>query len=304
MIIEEWVENHAASNFQATYANAITAGYKEVDAYAFICNTCKGTHTAQAVISGITGNLGTGFNGMIWLDIEPCSGCWSSNGEANFEFAKTIATTLASQGHKIGIYSSGWAWTSVMPGVKSTFFSQYPLWYAHYDNVESFNDPNSYKFQGWTQPAMKQYLGDKQGQCNVPDYDVDWAPNFVNTNGPSAAPAKSVAAPSVASASVSSGKQESASAETGQADANNSASKSSSTKASAQCAHPASTASTASAGAEGDASTSNKSSKGQSANQSSSDMTTGAKKTTGTTAEENTATGANTATNANNASTQ
>jgi hypothetical protein len=185
MILEEWVENHAASNFEATYKNAISAGFQEVDAYAFICNTCKGTHTAQQVITGITGNLGSSFSGMIWLDIEPCSGCWSSNGETNYEFAKTIATTLQAAGHKIGIYSSGWAWTSVMPGVKSTWFSQFPLWYAHYDNVESFNDPKSFTFAGWNAPAMKQYLGDKQGQCNVPDYDIDWAPNFVNTNGPS-----------------------------------------------------------------------------------------------------------------------
>jgi hypothetical protein len=234
MILEEWVENHAASNFEATYKNAISAGFQEVDAYAFICNTCKGTHTAQQVIQGITGNLGSGFNGMIWLDIEPCSGCWSSNGEANFEFAKTIATTLQSQGHKIGIYSSGWAWSSVMPGVKSTYFAQFPLWYAHYDNVESFNDPNSYKFAGWTQPAMKQFLGDKQGQCNVPDYDIDWAPAFVNTNGPSK-PSNNEEAKqqSQQSAAPSQGSQKSASAHSSQADANNSESKSS-----AQAANP------------------------------------------------------------------
>ena len=40
----------------------------------------------------------------------------------------------------------------------STQFSQYPLWYAHYDSNPSFSD--WYPFGGWSSPAIKQYVGD------------------------------------------------------------------------------------------------------------------------------------------------
>jgi len=155
MILEEYVEGSPASNFKTNYENALKAGIQEVDAYAFICNTCHGGQSATGTVSGIEGNLPSGFNGMIWLDIEPCSGCWSGNGETNFKFAQQIAQSLTAKGYNVGVYTSSYAWQSVMPGVSSTWFSKYPLWYPHYDNVESFNDPNSFKFNGWTNPVMK-----------------------------------------------------------------------------------------------------------------------------------------------------
>jgi len=37
-------------------------------------------------------------------------------------------------------------------------FSQYPLWYAHYDNNPSFSD--FYSFGGWSRPNIKQFQGD------------------------------------------------------------------------------------------------------------------------------------------------
>lgn len=49
-------------------------------------------------------------------------------------------------------------------------FTSHPLWYAHYDGVQSFSDFTS--FGGWTKPAMKQYLGDKT-LCSV-GVDYDW----------------------------------------------------------------------------------------------------------------------------------
>ena len=33
-----------------------------------------------------------------------------------------------------------------------------PLWYAHYDGVQNFNDFKD--FGGWTKPNIKQYQGD------------------------------------------------------------------------------------------------------------------------------------------------
>ena len=39
-------------------------------------------------------------------------------------------------------------------------FSNYPLWYAHYDGKQDFSDWQANKFGGWTTPAIKQYAGD------------------------------------------------------------------------------------------------------------------------------------------------
>jgi uncharacterized protein YraI len=36
-------------------------------------------------------------------------------------------------------------------------WTQYPLWYAHYDGVQSFADSPGILFGGWTQGAIKQY---------------------------------------------------------------------------------------------------------------------------------------------------
>ena len=55
-----------------------------------------------------------------------------------------------------GIYSSSSQWSPIMGGTSQ--FSQYPLWYAHYDNNPSFSDFSP--FGGWSSPAIKQYAGD------------------------------------------------------------------------------------------------------------------------------------------------
>lgn len=36
-------------------------------------------------------------------------------------------------------------------------FSDFPLWYAHYDGIPSFSDFKP--FGGWTKPTIKQYKG-------------------------------------------------------------------------------------------------------------------------------------------------
>lgn len=39
-----------------------------------------------------------------------------------------------------------------------TSASSVPLWYAHYDNQETFSDFSP--FGGWSRPNIKQYIGD------------------------------------------------------------------------------------------------------------------------------------------------
>lgn len=45
-----------------------------------------------------------------------------------------------------------------------------PLWYAHYDNSQTFSDYDV--FGGWSKPAVKQYEGDKTS-CGA-GIDYDW----------------------------------------------------------------------------------------------------------------------------------
>jgi GH25 family lysozyme M1 (1,4-beta-N-acetylmuramidase) len=41
-----------------------------------------------------------------------------------------------------------------------TNFAKYPLWYAHYDGKQTFDDYSINPFGGWIKPTMKQYSGD------------------------------------------------------------------------------------------------------------------------------------------------
>ena len=51
-----------------------------------------------------------------------------------------------------------------------------PLWYAHYDNLQTFNDYYKLPFGGWTNPAIKQYDdGGHQKICGL-TIDQDWYP--------------------------------------------------------------------------------------------------------------------------------
>ena len=51
-------------------------------------------------------------------------------------------------------------------------FTGKPLWYPHYDGVQSFDDFAA--FGGWTAPTMKQY----KGTTTICDAEVDfnWYP--------------------------------------------------------------------------------------------------------------------------------
>ena len=102
--------------------------------------------------------------GTIWLDIEtnPSSGCTWSQGtpESNCQYIKELITAIEARGRAVGIYASGYMWNQIMGNRDScTNFSSYPLWYAHYDGKEDFNDWPASKFAGWNTPTIKQYTG-------------------------------------------------------------------------------------------------------------------------------------------------
>lgn len=52
-------------------------------------------------------------------------------------------------------------WNQIMGSRdRCTDFAKYPLWYAHYDGKENFDDWPTSKFANWTTPTLKQFAGD------------------------------------------------------------------------------------------------------------------------------------------------
>lgn len=103
--------------------------------------------------------------GTIWLDIETnqSSGCsWSlATFDSNCEYTKQLIAAIKARGRAVGIYASAYMWNKIY-GSKTacSVFSDYPLWYAHYDGKEDFNDWTTSQFGGWKLPTLKQYAGD------------------------------------------------------------------------------------------------------------------------------------------------
>lgn len=70
-----------------------------------------------------------------------------------------LVDSCFASGYRCGIYSSSLQWESIFGSVDFSYGSEdMPLWYAHYDGVDSFDDFPP--FGGWTQPYAKQYAGD------------------------------------------------------------------------------------------------------------------------------------------------
>jgi len=96
---------------------------------------------------------GSGYYGMLWFDVEQCSGCWYSDLADNAAYLMDGVQEAIALGLTFGIYSSEYEW-GITAGT-STAFSSYPLWYAHYDDNPSFSD--FVPFAGWTQPNVKLF---------------------------------------------------------------------------------------------------------------------------------------------------
>jgi GH25 family lysozyme M1 (1,4-beta-N-acetylmuramidase) len=143
--------------FKENHAAAIAAGIPYNDAYAFVCDN----FSAEEICSGVANNLPSGFNGQVWLDIEPSGSCWSGAVGSRLAFVASVATTCEQHGLNMGVYSSYGSWEGVMgsAGASSSVLTRLPIWYAHYDGADNFNDFNALAFGGWTHPAVKQYAG-------------------------------------------------------------------------------------------------------------------------------------------------
>ena len=147
------IDPNAVSNIN----HARAAGIQYVDVYMF---PCRGKSAASQVDSLISG-LGSANYGMIWVDVEtnPSSGCsWSSHSKSsNCDYIVQIINEIERKGKKVGVYASEYMWETVVgsrtactAAAKNT-----QLWYAHYDNRQSFSDYR--QIGGWAHPNIKQY---------------------------------------------------------------------------------------------------------------------------------------------------
>ncbi|CDW81675.1 glycosyl hydrolases family 25 protein [Stylonychia lemnae] len=139
--------------------NAKAAGITYVDVYMF---PCRGKSASEQV-SELVSSLGSAPYGQIWVDVEtnPSSGCsWSSySGSSNCQYISDLVSAIQSHGKAPGIYSSYYQWEGVVGSAQScTGLGHIPLWYAHYDDSQSFGDFK--KFGGWSKPNIKQFKGD------------------------------------------------------------------------------------------------------------------------------------------------
>jgi GH25 family lysozyme M1 (1,4-beta-N-acetylmuramidase) len=137
-------------NCASSVANAWAAGMAHVDVYLFPCFSCGNP----------AGQVSTLFNylksnnvryGQIWLDIEGPGVYWGSSQSANANFFAAMASEARSLGINLGVYTSASQWNPIMGSY--TGGSAFPLWYAHYDGVQSFADFAA--FGGWTRPNIK-----------------------------------------------------------------------------------------------------------------------------------------------------
>ena len=113
--------------------------------------------------------------GMIWIDVEinPSSGCswYSYSSSSNCDFVLELIDALEARGKKVGIYSSMYQWEeSLGSNYACPEAAKVPIWYAHYDNRQTFSDFSS--FGGWSYPDIKQYVGDTS-LCSV-GVDLDY----------------------------------------------------------------------------------------------------------------------------------
>eukprot|EP01113_Clastostelium_recurvatum_P011213 TRINITY_DN1566_c0_g1_i1.p2 TRINITY_DN1566_c0_g1~~TRINITY_DN1566_c0_g1_i1.p2 ORF type:complete len:108 (-),score=17.85 TRINITY_DN1566_c0_g1_i1:62-385(-) len=99
---------------------------------------------------------------MIWLDIEGPGTYWGSNQAANQNFIGALAAEGAKLGYKIGVYTSASQWSPIVGSWSG--LSSLPVWYAHYDNTQNFNDFKP--FGGWSHPYAKQFA-DGPAVCGV-----------------------------------------------------------------------------------------------------------------------------------------
>jgi len=165
-IVREFMETcQVDPNGVHTVANAWAAGIAHVDVYLFPSYGCGVSAAGQ--VDAVIDTMGGIPFGQIWLDIED-GGQGSAANNYNWMMQALQHGEARLGPGKMGIYSSRYEWSQVMPGYNGP--TQYPLWYANYDGVPSF--ANFPAFAGWSRPAMKQFAGDAS-LCGA-DVDLNW----------------------------------------------------------------------------------------------------------------------------------
>jgi len=174
-IIEIWNGGFQInSKIAQCVSDAWQAGFAHVDVYVFMCPNCGGNNPASSVIDKINATLDSQRirYGMLWFDVEQCTGCWNSDLNSNGNWLSGAVSRARQLGIAIGFYSSEYEWGVTMGSYSA--FSSYPLWYADWDGQLNYND-NTFRFGGWTQPALKQYADHNPSGCG-PDTDLNWYP--------------------------------------------------------------------------------------------------------------------------------
>jgi len=177
-IVEIWKHQWGINKYWLGYYEALQKmNFEFVDAYAFICNGCEG-NTPKNICSSINETLPADFKGKLWIDVEPCDGCWSSNFTENMQFVVDVIDTCTPYGWQLGIYSTKYCWSEVVGEFSAPEkLTNLPLWFAHWDNSSNFNDYEKYSVGNWTHPIMKQKSG-LASLCGL-DIDLDYLPDIL-----------------------------------------------------------------------------------------------------------------------------
>lgn len=162
------------TNAPVALAAAKAGGIQYRDIYHF---PCLSVDPFQQVSDDLNA-VGAGNFGTMWFDIEvnPSTGCGWADHMTNCNFLQALIQAGSSLGVTMGVYSSSYEWNIVMGNCSVGAEANLPLWYAHYDSSQSYNDFSV--FGGWHQPSIKQYndADTTATKCGF-GADGDWYPN-------------------------------------------------------------------------------------------------------------------------------
>jgi|HubBroStandDraft_6_1064221.scaffolds.fasta_scaffold122643_2 GH25 family lysozyme M1 (1,4-beta-N-acetylmuramidase) len=149
--------------------NGWAAKLSAVDVYHFPCMGVDAQTQVQQAVNALQ-TAGAQF-GTYWFDVESGAGWSTTDLSSNASFLANLVAAAEALGLTVGIYTSEYDWLSV---INDDSCSSYPLWYAEYQTPPEANFDGFSSFGGWTQPAMKQFVGDES--CSGVSYDGNWAP--------------------------------------------------------------------------------------------------------------------------------
>jgi peptidoglycan hydrolase-like protein with peptidoglycan-binding domain len=161
-----WYQN-AVTNV----ANARKAGFRHVGVYMFPIRAHDPLTQVPAMLKELAKH-NVEYDAVM-LDIEGQD--WGKYSQAsNRDFMTKMKQAFAAAAVNVTIYC-GREWPAYF-GENFNIFAESPLVYAHYDNVPSFYDFDSYG--GWKEPSGKQFWDGQQGErlCGTGALDWDWSP--------------------------------------------------------------------------------------------------------------------------------